>query len=162
MLWENSSAAVAAVVVARFFLDKFSKKNRHFQSFLMKMTFCVFIQKVVFENIFELFSPLAGGSRVEQQSRVEYSRILIWVQSELIQAQDTLPRTPCLGDLAWEILPRPRPILIQIGPILAKFIRTAKHIPSSWRRGQHNKIIGSGNDLRNTKYPNMSFFMWND
>ena len=41
--------------------------SRHFQSFLMKnyiLGHLVF-RRSFFENVFELFSPLAGGSRVE-------------------------------------------------------------------------------------------------
>ena len=43
MLWENSSvvvAVVAAVVLARYFLDNFSKKSSFLVIFHQKLTFC--------------------------------------------------------------------------------------------------------------------------
>ena len=43
------------------------EKNRHFQSFLMKNNILghFVFRRSFFENVFELFSPIAGGSRVE-------------------------------------------------------------------------------------------------
>ena len=51
MLWENSSAAaVAAVAVARSFLDKFSKKIVTVSLFYEKLTFGdILFKKVVFQ-----------------------------------------------------------------------------------------------------------------
>ena len=42
-------------------------KRRHFESFLMKndMLGHFVFRRSFFENVFELFSPIAGGSRVE-------------------------------------------------------------------------------------------------
>ena len=67
MLWENSSAFAAAVAVARFFLDKFSKTSRHFQSFLMKIAFwdMFYLEGRFLKMCLNCFPPIAGGSGVE-------------------------------------------------------------------------------------------------
>ena len=49
------------------------EKSRHFYAFLMKNDILghFLFRRSFFENVFELFSPIAGGSRVEYNSRVE-------------------------------------------------------------------------------------------